>query len=78
MFFSGEGVPQDYQQSVFWFQKAAEQGNAIAQHRLGLAYRFGVGVAEDPQQAIYWIRKASEQGHTEAQEQLQKFAGEAQ
>ncbi|WP_244156022.1 tetratricopeptide repeat protein, partial [Photobacterium angustum] len=35
LFFEGKDVPQDYKQAVYWYQKAAEQGNAEAQARLG-------------------------------------------
>ena len=31
MYIDGKGVPQDYQQAVTWFTKAAEQGHASAQ-----------------------------------------------
>ncbi|MBM3794707.1 MAG: sel1 repeat family protein [Acidobacteria bacterium] len=32
----GEGVPKDAAQAVFWYRKAADQGNANAQFNLGL------------------------------------------
>ncbi|WP_159990627.1 tetratricopeptide repeat protein [Pelistega ratti] len=31
----GKGAKQDYQQAFQWYEKAARQGNAYAQHNLG-------------------------------------------
>jgi TPR repeat protein len=36
----GKGVLKDDKQSVYWYQKAADQGNAEAQSNLGIAYAF--------------------------------------
>lgn len=57
----------------FWYQKAAHQGNAIAQADLGTCYLHCSGVATDGKKAIEWLRKAAGQGHVEAQEILKKF-----
>ena len=50
--------------------KAAEQGDADAQYKLGGMYDRGEGVGEDDQQAVLWYRKAAEQGHAGAQNNL--------
>src|SRR5208283_1365968 len=42
----------------------AENGNAIAQYNLGLAYATCRGVAVDPAEAFVWLTLASEQGST--------------
>jgi TPR repeat protein len=34
-------VTQDAAQAVLWYRKAADQGNALAQARLGLMYEHG-------------------------------------
>jgi TPR repeat protein len=47
MYANGQGVPQDYAEAVKWFRKAAEQGNAMAQYNLGIAYANGQGVSRD-------------------------------
>ncbi|MGC9261361.1 MAG: tetratricopeptide repeat protein, partial [Phycisphaerae bacterium] len=44
------------------FRKAAEQGNASAQHELGRCYYNGQGVERDHAAAAGWFRKAAEQG----------------
>ncbi|MBR0097489.1 MAG: SEL1-like repeat protein, partial [Synergistaceae bacterium] len=34
MYINGRGVQQDYQQALYWYRKAAEQGDAGAQNNL--------------------------------------------
>jgi hypothetical protein len=58
---------KDYSSAAKWFQKAAEQGYADAQLRLGLQYYSGQGVTEDKAKGLEWIRKAAEQGYARAQ-----------
>ena len=67
MYYDGEGVPKDYQESLKWYRKAAEQGDAFAQASLGLMYRTGEGVSKDYQESLKWFRMAAEQGFTLAQ-----------
>ena len=67
---TGEGMPQNYEEAVAWFRKAAEQGNANAQSRLGVAYYNGKGIRQDFGAAVAWFRKATEQGNTNAQYRL--------
>jgi tetratricopeptide (TPR) repeat protein len=62
-----DGVEQDFEQAVFWFSKAAEQGLDCAQFNLGMMYQDGHGVEQDDKQAIFWLSKASKQGHRVAQ-----------
>ena len=68
---------QDDAQAVFWFQKAADQGNADAQYSLGVAYAKGLGVEQDYRQAIYWLRQAAEQGDPDAKAFLNDFAAQS-
>ena len=48
-------------------QRRAEQGDAAAQHALGLMYAHGLGVQEDDAKAVTWFRQAAEQDHGFAQ-----------
>ena len=66
MYAFGEGVPEDYNQAIQWFTKAAEQGNADAQFCLGVQYGW-VSVVKDAKQAAQWFSKAAEQGDVYAQ-----------
>src|SRR5438128_229016 len=44
----------------------AEQGDAKAQHSLGVSYYQGEGVPRDYDEAVRWYRKAAEQGDANA------------
>jgi len=56
----GDGVAQDYQQAIEWFQKAAHQGYDKAYFNLGVTYMQGIGVSPVPQAAFNWFQKAAE------------------
>ena len=64
------GVPQDNEEAVKWFRKAAEQGHASAQSNLGFMYSAGEGVPQDYVKAVEWFRRAAEQGDSFAQSNL--------
>lgn len=74
-FYGNRDVSQDDEQAVYWYRKAAEQGDAYAQCDLGLCYADGVGVLQDKQEAVYWYRRAAEQEDTDAQEALERLQG---
>ncbi|MFM2170720.1 MAG: hypothetical protein RI957_949 [Verrucomicrobiota bacterium] len=48
----------------------AEQGDAVAQNKLGHFYSMGLRVAKDEAEAVKWYRKAAEQGDLLAQYEL--------
>jgi uncharacterized protein len=66
----GEGVPQDYAESIKWYRLAADQGLAEAQNNLGIAYDRGQGVPKDDAESMKWFRMAAEQGLADAQYNL--------
>src|SRR5271169_1268679 len=41
MLHDGLGVPQDFAEALGWFRRAADQGNASAQSRIGRMYQLG-------------------------------------
>jgi TPR repeat protein len=53
-----------------WYEKAAAQGNAIAQFNLGVLYHYGKGVPQDDTMAREWYGKAAAQGFALAQNNL--------
>lgn len=65
--------PKNEAAVMWWYGKAAEQGDARAQHRVGLMYYLGKGVVRDEEQARYWLRQAAAQGHAGALDSLQKL-----
>ena len=59
----GLGMPEDPQQAVEWYTKAAAQGYGQAQTALGVAYYSGLGVPANPVEAVRLFRLAAEQGN---------------
>ncbi|KAI1710027.1 sel1 repeat domain-containing protein [Ditylenchus destructor] len=64
---NGDGVKLDFEQALYWLEKAAtmnsktpilEIGIAEAQHALGLKYNEGIGVDKNYRKAAEWYKKA--------------------
>lgn len=72
----GAGVPEDKKESVKWYRKAAEQGNADAQYNLGLAYYNGNGVIQDYVTAYAWWNIAAANGYENGKESKAEVAEE--
>ncbi|MBQ2351189.1 MAG: sel1 repeat family protein, partial [Bacteroidales bacterium] len=53
-YMGNDGFVKNYQQAVYWLQKAAEQGNLDAHKDLSLCYAKGYGVQKDENMAKYW------------------------
>jgi TPR repeat protein len=71
VFYLGKfGVTEDNVEAVKWCRKAAEQGLAEAQYRLGIFYFKGEGLAKDGVVANEWFRKAAEQNYAAGQYML--------
>ena len=52
---SGNGVEKDYWRAIYWYTKAAEQGNPNAQYHLAILYN---KTEENPLKAYYWFEVA--------------------
>ena len=68
MYDNGYGVPQDYAEAVKWYRRAAEQGDADAQHNLGVIYANGQGILQDYTLAHMWFNLAGAGGNKKASE----------
>jgi TPR repeat protein len=76
MYSNGESVNVDYQQSVYWFNKSADQGFPPAQHRLGEMYYFGRGgVSRNISRAVSLFLLAAKQNDPDAQMNLAMLYG---
>ena len=62
--------PDNMEEIISLYQKAAEKKLSHAQYRLALCYEMGLGVEANVPEAVKWYRKAAEQGHAEAQYRL--------
>jgi TPR repeat protein len=63
-------VEHDDAQGAKWYQKAATQGNIIAQCNLACCYEDGIGVPKDLVEACRWYSLAAKGGDTAAQSGL--------
>ncbi|MCD8367240.1 MAG: sel1 repeat family protein, partial [Clostridiales bacterium] len=70
---NGEGVRQDKAKAVYWYEKAAQQGDAKAQYNLGVCYYNGEGVTRNRTKAKEWFQKAADQGVEQAKAILRKY-----
>ena len=73
MYQTGKGVMQDYKQALYWYGKAAKQGNVIAQVCLGYLYLTGKGTKQNYRLGRFWYRKAAEHGDTIVKGMLKKL-----
>jgi TPR repeat protein/predicted secreted protein len=73
LYYSGNGVKQDYSQAALWYRRAAQQGNADAQYSLGNMFLMGEGLTQDDNQAKHWYTLAAEQGHSSSKNNLESL-----
>ncbi len=66
----GMGLQQNFKRAARLYERAAAQGHADAQMRLGHCYEFGNGVKIDCKTAAQWYRRAADQGYPDAQYNL--------
>ena len=60
----------DHGNAFYWMQKAARQGDADAQIRLGSMYKTGTGTLVNLEKAVSFYRLSAEQGNVHAQSNL--------
>jgi TPR repeat protein len=72
----GGAGPRNYELAAQWYAKAAQQGLAVAEYRLGSLYEKGLGVAKDMQRAKDLYQRAAEEGNTRAMHNLGVLAAE--
>ena len=70
LYFAGEGVQQNYQQALHWFEQAAAQGDAIAAYNVGVLHDKGLGLKKNYKEASKWYRKSADMGYSSAQYNL--------
>jgi TPR repeat protein len=75
-YFIGEGVEQDYQEAIKWWEKAAIKrpgnliGNTDALYHLGMAYKNGHGVNRDMEKAIQYFEMSAKFHQKNSQREL--------
>ena len=73
MYHEGITVEKDDLKTFEWFQRSANQGDADAQHHIGMMYHEGIGVEQDYKKAMQWYQKAADQGNQEASNRIGKL-----
>ncbi len=74
MYEKAQGVRKDMALALRWYERAARQGQALAQLSLGRLYAYGDdGVPRDTRQATYWLDLAAAQGLAEAKTLLSEM-----
>lgn len=76
MYHRGDGVPQDNDQAMQWFCKAADQDfdqAHRAQYCVGALYLIGSGAQQDYQKARYWFNLAAGNGDEDAKKALSEL-----
>jgi hypothetical protein len=66
----GFGIAQNYTTAKYWYEKAAEKGDAKSMNNLGYMYDEGHGVTQNFTTAKYWYEKAAEKGEATAMNNL--------
>jgi len=66
----GQGVPQNLAEAARWYERAANQGLAPAQFRLGSMYEKGLGVKKDIEAARKLYIAAADKGNAKAMHNL--------
>ena len=51
---------------TYWYRRAAGQGDADAQFKMGVAYENGRGVEPSDEAAVQWYKRATDQEHEKA------------
>ena len=70
MLFFSAAARTEASEDILKLRAAAENGDAQAQYKLGLAYRTGQGVKPNDAEAVKWYRKSADQGNAEGQLEL--------
>lgn len=68
------GLAVDPHEAVMWLQKAAAQGEIVAERELGDHLKTGTGTPRDADGALNWFRKAAEKGDGPAKAEVDKAA----
>ena len=65
-YWNGDGVDKDLSECAFWYELAANGGDAQAQFAIGWFHMTGNGVPIDEKKGLKWIHKATFQGYQPA------------
>lgn len=64
---NGLGVAKDGARAAYWYGRAAEQDDPVAQAYLAEMHAKGLGIPRNDVEALRWYRRAAELGHPASQ-----------
>ena len=67
LYYKGIGTPKNNTKAAYWYEKAATQGNAVAQYTFAVLLNNGDGISQDYSKSAFWYEKAAQQGYAPAQ-----------
>ena len=67
LYYSGQGVEQNYALAKEWFEKAMAGGDAAGGTMIGFMYEYGIGVPQDFRRAFGWYTQSALRGNPDAQ-----------
>lgn len=70
IYHQGRGIPQNYQEALNWYRRAANNGFSHANYHLGQMYHNGDGVKQNYSEAARFYQIAADQGLSDAQNSL--------
>lgn len=57
-YLAGNGIVQDEKLAAYWYEKAANSGDPVAQKQIGYLYEVGIGVPRNPERAVRWFERS--------------------
>jgi len=69
----GSFQPKDYAKAIYWYQKAASEGNLISFGELGEMYEKGMGVPVDMDKAFDWYTRGAAKGDWKSKKALKRL-----
>jgi len=57
-------VRQNYEKTLYWYEKAAMQNHGESEYNLGRCYFYGKGVQQNDEKAEYWWKRSQEHGYS--------------
>jgi len=69
-YLAGNGIVQDEKLAAYWYEKAANSGDPIAQKQIGYLYEVGIGVPRNPERAVRWFERSAAGGLVNAKVDL--------
>lgn len=70
---SGYGTSRDMEKAIYWYTKAANDGNVHAMSNLAYCYYYGNGVDKDHKKALYYFEQAASKGLDKAKKAAEKL-----